>query len=436
MAKLVVSSILLSLFTFNAFAYNQGDLSCPAESELVRYIQVPVFHDLAQVARVENIPGLNLQNELRDANKGKTLNIYVEMLKPYNPAQEILIWVPGGPGQDHQMIHFVTKLLLTGSPILENYNVLAMDHRGVGCSRVNFPGELPYQAHYMRQAASDIDAIRKAIGGENAKINLWGGSYGSLLGQTYALLYPTHLNRLMLSTAVSSAHEFYEAGYGYEALLTGWHPELSKQLGRLWLASPEIANRYLTWTLQQMYSYFGRTKNIPEKMNEVLSLVEAKDLKGAEAALPYVFEFTSTMQRSIACGELFPRAMKGWGFYLFDELTRHCTEFDSVFEPFNYTESLSKISARTLLYGGQFDHVTPVAPMRKMSARIPNNFTYLDPHLGHGIQQKPACLRNIMEAFFSDANNQTMTAITQTPDCTAEPVPPKVNAPPPAIFEI
>src|SRR5260370_42424676 len=50
-----------------------------------------------------------------------------------------------------------------------------------------------------------MDQIRKALG--EAKLNYFGFSYGTLLGATYAELFPTHIRAMVLDGAIDPAQD-------------------------------------------------------------------------------------------------------------------------------------------------------------------------------------------------------------------------------------
>jgi pimeloyl-ACP methyl ester carboxylesterase len=58
-------------------------------------------------------------------------------------------------------------------------------------------------------AARDIEQVRRALG--YGKINLWGGSYGTRLGQVYARMYPSSVRSLILD-AVAAPGQVIPAG--------------------------------------------------------------------------------------------------------------------------------------------------------------------------------------------------------------------------------
>src|SRR5262249_17493966 len=62
------------------------------------------------------------------------------------------------------------------------------------------------------QAARDIDAIRRAVG--DRKLNYLGFSYGTLLGATYAQLFPTNIRVMVLDGAVDPTQPAVQSAEG------------------------------------------------------------------------------------------------------------------------------------------------------------------------------------------------------------------------------
>ncbi|HZZ96144.1 MAG TPA: alpha/beta fold hydrolase [Jatrophihabitantaceae bacterium] len=58
-------------------------------------------------------------------------------------------------------------------------------------------------------SARDLNAIRMALGAQ--KINFYGFSYGTYLGQVYATLFPTHIARMVLDSNVNPTRIWYGA---------------------------------------------------------------------------------------------------------------------------------------------------------------------------------------------------------------------------------
>ncbi|MGE0527911.1 MAG: alpha/beta fold hydrolase [Bdellovibrionales bacterium] len=400
--------------------WTEKDLECPAVSATDRYIDVPTFHDLGKVAHIERIPGLKVHKEMQDSYADKKLRIYYELFRPWDSNKELLILIPGGPGETHATFH----VLVTDQPeFLERFNVIAMDHRGVGCSRPLFPGNEPDEALLMRQAASDIDLIRRELVGASGSINVWGYSYGSILAQTYALLYPEHLDRLFLGGSVSSFNDWHLAGLQYESLVfSAVKDEAREEFEALTKESPEIREQFLVWAFTSLYSYWGRVKEIPGKLETVVRLLRsgqkaaiAKELKPEDWVLPW-------MMRSISCTELFPYEAKYPGeFPMFKPILESCREFQEKHEYFNYTPLLKQIDRPTLIFGGNFDHVTPAPAMLRIAQEISGSFIFIDPYMGHSFRGKRECLSKLMLEFFSGASNEKLEEVAYSGLCQRAP---------------
>lgn len=403
-------------------------LECPKESATDHYIEVPLMPDLAVAgARVENIPELapNPHASLLTAQpllKKYKVKVYYELAKPFDPSKEIFFLQEGGPGGDHRIMHDILKV----SPELaDKFNVVAMDHRGVGCSKPLFPGDFPYQSLLMRYAAADIEAIRLDLGGADMPINFFGRSYGTMLGQTYALLYPTHLKKIILQSAFSEAEHFDIAQAKFESLAIGTIPGQLERYNAIKAQHPELAKRFVLWSVRAMYSYKGRVQTVPEKFDQFETAVQSNDLKKAtELTVPERFVMP-WMTRSIACVEIFKlKTLYEDEFQMFPYNFETCSEFDGSFEHFNYTKNLKNLGARTMIMGGIFDLVTPIEAMQQMARVISDNFFYVDMHLSHTFMEKKDCFRTLINAFLDGANDGELRRISLQSKCT---LPPKLD---------
>jgi pimeloyl-ACP methyl ester carboxylesterase len=75
-----------------------------------------------------------------------------------------------------------------------------------GCG-AKYGDQLPYFS--TEQAAKDMDALRTAVG--DAKMSYLGFSYGTLLGATYAELFPTKIRAMVLDGAVDPKQSYVES---------------------------------------------------------------------------------------------------------------------------------------------------------------------------------------------------------------------------------
>ncbi len=178
--------------------------------------------------------------------RGATIQIAVSRIKHTSANyQGIMITNPGGPGGSG------LTLSLLGGAIPDNvgadYDWIGFDPRGVGSSRpalscdteyfgYNRPYYVPVTRSLERtwlartkayaqacdraggalldhvkttDTVADVESIRKALGA--SKINYYGFSYGTYLGQVYATLHPDKVRRMVFDGNVNPARVWYEA---------------------------------------------------------------------------------------------------------------------------------------------------------------------------------------------------------------------------------
>jgi pimeloyl-ACP methyl ester carboxylesterase len=153
---------------------------------------------------------------------------------------------PGGPGGSGLILSILGQFVPHNAG--NAYDWIGFDPRGVGssqpelsCNRFFFhPNRLPYRpttraimhrwVQRSRQYAADcknspssdlfrhvktidnvrdMDSLRKALGVQ--KINYYGFSYGTYLGQVYATLHPNRVRRFVLDSNVDPRHVWYAA---------------------------------------------------------------------------------------------------------------------------------------------------------------------------------------------------------------------------------
>ncbi len=149
-----------------------------------------------------------------------------------------LVVNPGGPGGS-AIEYAAAGSLAFGATVARYFDIVGMDPRGVGESRPleclrtaardeflaadpspDTPAEVTRIDGLIRQfgeaclqrggdlarhmstveAAKDMDILRAALG--ESKLDYHGASYGTLLGATYADLFPTHVGRMVLDGAI------------------------------------------------------------------------------------------------------------------------------------------------------------------------------------------------------------------------------------------
>ncbi|MCE0510326.1 alpha/beta hydrolase [Microbacterium aurugineum] len=176
-----------------------------------------------------------------------------------------LLTNPGGPGASGVDLVLNNLGFAVGADLIENFDVIGFDPRGVGDSTAvtcydapemddylygipaaargtaeweaelldahksfaeacdaNSGGILPYITTV--NAARDMDLIRAVLG--DKQLNYLGYSYGTFLGATYAKLYPEKAGRLVLDGAIDPAVPGLEVGatqaLGFESALRAY----------------------------------------------------------------------------------------------------------------------------------------------------------------------------------------------------------------------
>jgi pimeloyl-ACP methyl ester carboxylesterase len=175
---------------------------------------------------------------------GPTISIALNRHPAEDPADRIgsLLINPGGPGASGVQFAYDAVDGLLDQVLLDDFDIIGFDPRGVGSSTAiscvdgpaldalnHLPPDpttpvqidqviagvksldagceahsatlLPYVS--TKDAAEDIDDIRAAVG--DSKLTYLGFSYGTLLGATYASLFPTHIRAMVLDGAIDPA---------------------------------------------------------------------------------------------------------------------------------------------------------------------------------------------------------------------------------------
>lgn len=167
---------------------------------------------------------------------GRTLTIAISRIAATDPAQRrgVLLSNPGGPGGTGVRYMVTTQQNLTPE-VRARYDLIGMDPRGIGRSdKVSCALPVPsilFSAGFdafgyardtalasglaaaclapdpdkirnitTRNTARDMDVVRSAFGEQ--KINYFGASYGTYLGSVYAQMFPDHIDRSVLDSAV------------------------------------------------------------------------------------------------------------------------------------------------------------------------------------------------------------------------------------------
>lgn len=386
---------------------------CPqAETETEKYIEVDTYPDLVGLeAKVQNIPNLKLHDEKRSLFKDKKLKIYYQFYKAFDPTKETIILFPGGPGQTTELLN---TWLTHFEPFISQYNIVAMDHRVIGCSQKTFPDDLPPTAYQMRFAAADAEVIRRKLLGDKPWI-VWGGSYGSLLAMTYTLLFPESTSKLAFFGAYTSHMDIRLARRSYFGRLTTEFPELLELFRRLDTIDGNLTFQFLRFSTEHMYQIRNREKILIKK-RELMQLLDQGNIDEVRKQLSIPLFQPTYMQSSILCTEVEPYPAYPGEFALYSPIAT-CSQLQDDFEYYDYTQSLEKIQARTFFWQGELDHLYHPYTAQVIAEKLPNDFSFLVPGAAHGILEIKECYEKMFFSFLSGATNQELESISKSSQC-------------------
>ncbi len=196
-----------------------GDRSATRHVAL-KECRVAKLASAAQCAAVE-VP------EDRSKPGGSKIALFVAVLpaNTLNPDADPLFMLAGGPGQSAEALVPVAAAL---AGVRRTRDIVLVDPRGTGKSaplkcaalaprdafeelldtdgaatgaqrclaEIRADGKVDVSRYITPEIVADVDAVRDALG--YARINLWGGSYGTRVAQEYARRYPSRVRTMVL----------------------------------------------------------------------------------------------------------------------------------------------------------------------------------------------------------------------------------------------
>ncbi|MBE1498192.1 pimeloyl-ACP methyl ester carboxylesterase [Amycolatopsis lexingtonensis] len=198
---------------------------------------------------------------------GRTIDIAVSRLPSKNPAKRrgVLLTNPGGPGGGGLDYPQLLKLVRMPQDVLDSYDIIGFDPRGVAHSTpvtcdlkpeqiavgnlpyANGPADVVKQAALAKQEAKqcaeaktgsllpyvttantarDMDRIRAALG--EAKVSYLGASYGTYLGAVYTTLFPERSDRFVLDSSLGPGGYDIDAMHGFARGMEDRFPDFAK----------------------------------------------------------------------------------------------------------------------------------------------------------------------------------------------------------------
>ncbi|KAI9831024.1 MAG: hypothetical protein M1819_005262 [Sarea resinae] len=308
-------------------------------------------------------------------------------------------------------------------------------------------GELIGTTFVVRDMVNIIDAL-----GEDGKLRYWGTSYGTILGATFAAMFPEKVDKVVLD-AVANSHD-YQAGFMKQAIvdtdgaLDGFYSgcidasdgcvlaqgrtakELSSEVG-LFLEKLKYspipvpdAESPGTITYENVKATIFSTLYRPEQWSSLASDLNqvmagnVTDLSLLAPSTPSEDGIDGLVNMGIRCGDSFPPSAK------LEELAPVVREEEnlSAFAGSLYATDLFgcvnwKIQAKErysgdfvantsfplLFIGNSYDPVTPLASALNMSAGFANSAVLHQNSYGHGSLAQPSlCTAKVIQAYFNN----------------------------------
>jgi len=366
------------------------------------------------------------------------------------PSKGAIVFVEGGPGYAATNTDSFKPLAAVMVPFLRRRELIAIDQRGTGLSkpldckglqrgRVSAWRGLRQCARQLgvrregyttAESAADLEAVRRALGLAKRKMILYGDSYGTYLGQSYAARYGKGMKGLILSSAYPGNDPFwrtlYPAAKRAVARACRRSPDcsgdavarLARMLRRAGTGS-RLSSNVLTFLMGDAASYApGSFHNLNRAVSGYLRgrgrrLRELTD-PGSSGSGPPGY-FSEGMYAAVVCNDYPVPWRKSSPI---PERRRQLNRAIADFRPSNWWAPLSKrtwahgsagaISAclpwpaptpgmeppippgrkmparlDTLVLAGEFDSITSVREARGVVARFPRGRLYVVPNRGH-----------------------------------------------------
>ena len=402
---------------------------------------------------------LKLPVPLDPAKPGQTLQLHVTIAPALREGArpDPLFVLAGGPGEAGSEVLPILNTALRR--IRPTRDIVFIDQRGTGLSgklecesgmgednslsddevdallrRCIAASKTPFAAYTTANAAHDIEQVRRALG--YGKINLWGGSYGTRLGQAYARAYPANVRALILD-AVAAPEQVIPAGGrdsqaaldklfaqcdadaacrkaypGLRAEFDGLVSRLDKGL-KLSLADPRTARQIdvnmtgarLLGTVHGMLYAPADARRLPFLVHSAAQGRWQPFVARRNVAADYNAEGSpaTLLHLAVICAEDMPRLTPALAASDRAPLTRVITErLPGLCRTMNVPAvpwvAPTRIDAPALLLSGALDPVTP--PHRAASAAKTMSHAQLltAPNVGHGVSQL-GCAPRLLRSF-------------------------------------
>ncbi|MEV4118630.1 alpha/beta hydrolase [Micromonospora sp. NPDC049645] len=223
---------------------------------------------------------------------GRKIQIAVSRIRSTAPAKDyqgVILALPGGPGNSG----LCTSADCVPASVGDAYDWIGFDPRGVGssvpalsCDKDYLNGPRPEYVPWSRSieqtwldrsksyadacrvaggalldhmttldTVKDVESIRKALG--VGRVNLYGISYGTYLGQVYGTLYPKTVRRMVLDSNIDPRRVWYQAALDQDVNL-----ERNLRMWFEWVAKHDDVYHLGKTTNQVRQRWYAKQNNL------------------------------------------------------------------------------------------------------------------------------------------------------------------------------
>jgi pimeloyl-ACP methyl ester carboxylesterase len=401
--------------------------------------------------------------EDREAASGRRITVRFAVVPAKLRAKEPdpIVVFAGGPGQG--AVALAAQVMPLFARLNDTRDLVFVDQRGTGGSHaLDCKGEQPLQMMFedaipakfvadclgkldadprfytTTLAMADLDEVRAGLG--YARLNLWGGSYGTRAALEYLRRYPAHvrtatldgvappgmklplsfvadgdaaLERLVFSCA---RDPLCESAYPrLRETIEGVRRGLARRPMRVGITDPLTGDREtITVTENVFLSGLFRPLYLPELASLLPFAVTAASRGDFNPLLAQNFEFADDlaenfslgMHLSVICAEDVPRISAGdlaglsksfFGRALVDDFVRACAIWPRGKVPADYYDPVRSEVPALILSGG-IDPATPPRHGELVASWLPNAKHLVAANLGHGVSLH-GCAPRLLESF-------------------------------------
>ena len=403
--------------------------------------------------------------EDREAKAGRRITLHVAVVPARLRAKDPdpIVVLAGGPGQG--AIGLATQVMPLFSRLNDTRDIVLLDQRGTGLSHpLDCPdsGESPLQSLFedaipekavracledldadprqytTTSAIADLDEMRAKLG--YAKVNLWGGSYGTRVGLEYLRRFPQHVRTITLDGVAPAGMKLplsfvADGEAALQRLLDACAAErhcartypnlretiatlrgrLARVPARVVIQDPRTGEReMITVNENVLLSGIFRPLYVAELASLLPYGVTAAAAGDFNPLLAQNLEFADDvaenlalgMHLSVICAEDVPRIAPGeldsaarafFGRALIDDFIRACRFWPKGRVPADYYEPV-RADVPALILSGGIDPATPPRHGAAVASTLPNARHFVAPQLGHGVSLH-GCAPRLIDTF-------------------------------------